>query len=193
MDMSMQMHQEPSEMSQREFFCHWLARVYEAGHRDTSYEEGETLDSVLREINQVLGFAGYEPCTDDRKKLLATRPASWIAPDPALQTPLDILARDFIYAEDCQEAYDELEESNSASTPPEFLALAEAVMQRFGPPLVDEDRAAATIDPAKREAAREAIAGETEGEYTGEQYVRKIEQELEIEAKGNQGERDGSN
>lgn len=55
---------------QREFFCHWLARVYEAGHRDTSYEQGETLDSVLREVNQVLGFSGYEPESRERDELL---------------------------------------------------------------------------------------------------------------------------
>lgn len=157
-------------MTQREFFCHWLARVYEAGHRDTSYEEGETLDSVLREINQVLGFAGYEPQSKDREGLLAMRPDSWIAPDPALQTPLDMLARDFIYSEDCQEAYGDSKESNSASWPPEFLALADAVMARFGPPQADEDRAAATIDPAQRDAAWKQIAGETvsSSEVTGE-------------------------
>jgi hypothetical protein len=56
--------------NEREFFCHWLARVYEAGRRDTSIEEGETLDSVLREINQVLGFAGYEPEDGSREELL---------------------------------------------------------------------------------------------------------------------------
>ena len=53
-----------------EFFCYWLARIYEAGHRDTSYEEGETLNEALRNINQVLGFAGYEPDDRSREALL---------------------------------------------------------------------------------------------------------------------------
>lgn len=55
---------------EREFFCYWLARIYEAGHRDTSYEEGETLSEALRNINQVLGFAGYEPDDGSREALL---------------------------------------------------------------------------------------------------------------------------
>lgn len=64
------------EILQREFFCHWLVRAYDAGHRDTSYEEGESLDNVLREINQVLGFAGYEIESWERAKLL-TRKFTW--------------------------------------------------------------------------------------------------------------------
>lgn len=58
------------EEDEKEFFCYWLARVYEAGHRDTSYEEGETLSEALRNINQVLGFAGYEPDDGSREALL---------------------------------------------------------------------------------------------------------------------------
>lgn len=53
-----------------EFFCHWLLRAYEAIHRDTSYEEGETLDNLARELNQVIGFAGYEPESEARAELL---------------------------------------------------------------------------------------------------------------------------
>lgn len=53
-----------------EFFCHWLLRAYEAIHRDTSYEEGESLDNLARELNQVIGFAGYEPESVARAELL---------------------------------------------------------------------------------------------------------------------------
>lgn len=59
-----------------EFFCHWLLRAYEAIHRDTSYEEGENLDGIAREINQVIGFAGYEPESAAREQLLAKK-FSW--------------------------------------------------------------------------------------------------------------------
>lgn len=66
----------PVDAEAREFFCYWLARVYAAGRRDTSYEEGETLDEALRQINQVLGFAGYESESSERTELLKKK-FSW--------------------------------------------------------------------------------------------------------------------
>lgn len=65
-----------SQREAAEFFCHWLLRAYETIHRDTSYEEGENLDSIARELNQVIGFAGYEPESEARARLLAKK-FSW--------------------------------------------------------------------------------------------------------------------
>lgn len=59
------------EQREREFLCHWLARAYEAESRDTSYEEGESLREVMRQINQVLGWFGYEPGSAARADLVA--------------------------------------------------------------------------------------------------------------------------
>jgi hypothetical protein len=53
-----------------EFLCHWLLRAYEAECRDTSYEDGESLREVMRQINQVLSWAGYEPEGPSRPALL---------------------------------------------------------------------------------------------------------------------------
>lgn len=128
------------QTTMRELLCHYLARVYEAGHRDTSYEEGETLDEALRQVNQVLGFAGYEPESKERAALL--RPASplgtfpWILPNaPDIET----LARKFVHDPDNWADYEMCKESNSADVSPDWFRLCEAVEQKYGPPVITED------------------------------------------------------
>src|SRR5689334_16074589 len=111
----------------RELLCHYLARVYEAGHRDTSYEQGETLDEALHQVNQVLGFAGYEPDSKERAALL--RPASrlgtfpWTLPNaPDIET----LARKFVHDPDNWADYQECKESRRADIAPDWFLLCEA-------------------------------------------------------------------
>jgi len=123
-----------------ELLCHYLARVYEAGHRDTSYEEGETLDEALRQVNQVLGFAGYEPGSKERVALL--QPASplgtfpWMLPNaPEIET----LARKFVHDPDNWADYEMVKESNSADVSPDWFLLCEAVEQKYGAPVITED------------------------------------------------------
>lgn len=48
-------------------------------------------------------------------------------------------ARDFIWEPENWEAYQDSKESNSAAWPPEFLLLAQAVEETYGPMLTDDD------------------------------------------------------
>ena len=48
-------------------------------------------------------------------------------------------ARDFIWEPENWEAYQDSKESNSAAWPPEFLLLAQAVEEAFGPMPVEDD------------------------------------------------------
>lgn len=125
----------------RELLCHYLARVYEAGHRDTSYQEGETLDEVLRQVNQVLGFAGYEPESAQRAALLRPATASgtfpWLLPGP--KDCIETLALRFVHDPDNWADYEMCKESNSAAASPDWFRLCEAVEAKYGAPVITED------------------------------------------------------
>lgn len=124
----------------RELLCHYLARVYEAGHRDTSYEEGETLDEALRQVNQVLGFAGYEPESKEREALLqraselGTFP--WTLPD---LPEIEIRALRFVHDPDNWTDFEMCKESRSADVSPDWFLLCEAVEAKYGAPVITED------------------------------------------------------
>ena len=48
-------------------------------------------------------------------------------------------ARDFIWEPENWEAYQDSKGSNSAAWPPEFLLLAQAVEEKYGPMPIDDD------------------------------------------------------
>lgn len=48
-------------------------------------------------------------------------------------------ARDFIWEPENWEAYQDSKESNSVAWPPEFLLLAQAVEEKYGPMPIDDD------------------------------------------------------
>lgn len=125
----------------RELLCHYLARVYEAGHRDTSYEQGETLDEALQQVNQVLGLAGYEPESAERAALMKPATANgnfpWTLPFPS--DAIETLALRFIHDPDNWADYEMCKESNSADVSPDWFLLCEAVEAKYGRPVITED------------------------------------------------------
>jgi hypothetical protein len=125
-----------------EFFCHWLLRAYEAESRDTSYENGESLREVMRQINQVLGFAGYEPGSSQRAKLLKREfryvDAQQVVQQAATDVEIVRLAREHVWEPENWESYERCKGTSSFSLPVEWFELCEAIEARCGAMPLDE-------------------------------------------------------
>lgn len=139
---------EPNEpQSEREFFCYWLAKAYVAGRRVPLTRHRE-IDEVLREVNQVLAFAGYEPDDDSREELLAKK-CTWtfypveIEDGQPVQHFPDLrgiaeAAREMVWESQNWENYQDCKGTNSAALPPEWFELCARVEDEFGAPPIDD-------------------------------------------------------
>lgn len=118
------------------FFCHWLARAYEAESRDTSYEEGESLREVMRQINQVLGFAGYEPESSARTDLLKRDFHYADTPQVVGQSIIDaeIVKRaiEHVWEPENWESYERCRNTRSFSLPVEWFELCRVIEESYG-------------------------------------------------------------